>query len=156
MLTGKWTLTLASIAALLLLTNGCLPPDLIYSPGRWYVDVVNGTDSSHPSFCISAEQRCQGSEFYVHSLDVYRVGPEPLTARDVWTIERLDGGPIDSFTYGVAPTGWKTTEGPAPLEEGKFYQVRNSYFRCSGKAPNGSCTVFTDEQFREMHLEEQH
>jgi hypothetical protein len=92
------------------------------------------------------------NKYYSHWLDVYRVGPEPLPDREVWAIERVDGGPIDTFTYGVAPSGWKTTKEPAPLEQGKFYPVEDSYFRCSGTMPNGSCSLFTDEQFREMHI----
>jgi hypothetical protein len=154
-LIGKCALKVVRVAGLLLLTNGCTP-DLFYSPGVWNLDVVSANDSSHPIFCISAEPRCGGSRYYEHELEVYRVGSEPWPERNVWTIEQDDGRPIETFTYGVAPSGWKTTKGPLPLEEGKFYQVRNVYFRCSGQAPDGSCTVFTKEQFRESHLEKQH
>jgi hypothetical protein len=153
-LTVRFMLALACIAGLSLLIDGCTP-DLRYSPGVWYLDVIHAADSSHPGFCISAEPRCRGSQYYEHELSVYRVGPEPWPERNVWTIEQVDGGAIGTFNYGVAPNGWRTTKGPIPLEDGKFYQVRNSYFRCSGKVLNGSCTVFTKEEFRQSQLEKQ-
>jgi hypothetical protein len=153
----RGTLRLAGVGALLLLlVNGCLAPDLIYSPGTWYIDTIDAADPSSPTFCISATRGCKGSKFYAPSLEVYRVGSEPLQDRNVWTIEQVSGQPITTFTYGVAPEGWKTIEGPAPLERGRFYQIRNSYFTCSGNAPTGSCTVLTEEQFRESQFGERH
>jgi hypothetical protein len=115
----------------------------------WYLTVANAGDPEHPTFCISSKEGCSGRGYTDDTLVVISVGPGPAAQRVVWALDRLnvaDTTPLRAFTYSVAPSGWKTVRGSVPLKMGALYEVQWSFFRCFGRAPDGSCEAFSHEE----------
>lgn len=138
---------LALLLVCLLCFEGCFLME--WKMPFWYLTVTNASDPEHPTFCISSKEGCSGGGYWSDGLDVISVGPGPIPQRVAWVLDRLnaaDTTPLQAFTYGVAPRGWKTTRGPVPLQMGTLYEVRDSFFRCFGSAPDGSCDAFSREE----------
>ncbi len=129
-LTGRLLLK-ANVALLAVLLSGCPLPQ--------YALLTDGSDPAHPNFCISWSKDCSGIE-PINTIYFWRIGNEKEEDKIVWFLtRRKDGQGPTSLTYGETPDGFRTEEGPIPLEPNQCYEVNGYIFRCSGKKPNGVC-----------------
>jgi hypothetical protein len=123
-------------------------------PQEWHFAVINVSDPSHPSFCISQRSNCRGAavsfpSFVVSEVDERgRYVADGKMIRPMWIIEPVADVPLREVRYGRVPEGWRETKSTEPLQFDKFYSANGKHFFRIARA-NGEvrAEVLTVEEF---------
>ena len=124
-------------------------------PREWHVSLIETADPLRPVFCVSDRSRCGGSgvlisEFIVAAVDdAGKYTGEDGITEPMWIIEPETNTPLNQFTYGILPSGWRELSSSKPLMLDTWYTVGHYYFRFKQVNNKVESETLDDEEFQE-------
>jgi len=116
---------------------------------KWYFEITEFSDPSHPRFCLSHREGCRGQGIKPPGLAVHEVNERGEYIREMWIVEYTKDTYVKEVTYGITPEGYKEKVKAIPLEIDKLYAIQGGvyYFRLLMFKGKVISEVYSDDQF---------